>query len=46
MSHGGMTLSARALGFLFRSNSKGMISLTAIEAREVLSFDAAGGGRL
>ena len=39
-------LSARALGFLFKSNPKGMISLPAIAAREVESFGVARGGRL
>ena len=46
MSCGGMTLSARVLGFLFRSNPKGTISLPAIGTREEESFSAVGERRL
>ena len=45
MSHGGMTLSARASGLL-RSTPKGTISLSAIGTWEEESFVAAGDERL
>ena len=41
-----MTLSARALGFLFRSTPKGTIPLPAIGTREEESFAAVGEKRL
>ena len=46
ISFGGMTLSASASAFLFRSNPKGAISLPAIGTREEESFAAVGERRL
>ena len=46
ISHGGMTLSARASGFMLRSTLKGTISLLAIRTWKNESFVVARDGML